>query len=247
MPPIITNLTQTTELEAINTMLSAIGESPLPASTDLTTVTQADVAMAINILRDNCREVQSLGWKFNMEFGYELAPAAQYTWVDTAGISTPLNIFVPPAALVAYFVTKIAEQQQMKLVDTMIRPSRKYVPGTLVFYDRTNARDGFPVKDRGFLYINPIWLFDFDILPESARRYIVTKATRIFQASAVGSDTLARFTERDEQIALRTLKREQGQEDSYSFLQNVSLFFDRGGRPSMPQGTSDPRTNRNSV
>lgn len=250
MAQIITNLTATTELEAINAMLTGIGEQPLPTGTDLATSTQSDVAMALGILRDISREVQSMGWKFNTEFGFELAPTTTYDWVDTAGVTTTLNIFTPPAHLSGFKVTEITEQIGWKAVDTEIRPSRKYqVSSTpvLVFYDRSGARDGFEASKYPYLYINPIWLFAFEQLPEVARRYIVTKAGRTFVQSSVGSDTLARFTEKNEAIALRNLKREQGAEDTYSFVGNVGKWSARGRRPSAPVGFVDPRRNRNST
>ncbi len=58
-------LTRTTELEAINAMLSAIGEAPVN-SLEASSVTQ-DVSMAQRILTEVSREVQSHGWNFNRE------------------------------------------------------------------------------------------------------------------------------------------------------------------------------------
>lgn len=244
--PVINNLSATTELEAVNAMLAACGESPLPAGTDLATATQADVLMAVNTLRDITREVLSMGWRFNSEFGYEIAPAATYNWVDTEGITTPLNIFTPPAGLISVSITPIPEQQGSRYVDTEIRPSREYSPGTLVFYDRSKARDGFPQADRSFLYINPIWLFDFEKMPEVARRYVTARASRALVEKGVGSGTLSEFAKRDESIALRNLKREQGENDDYNMLYQLDTLKIRGRRPVM-SGVFDPRKNRNSV
>src|ERR1043166_1428635 len=116
----IINLVPTTELEAINSMLSAIGEQPIAA---VDTATQADVQMAVNILRDVTREVQSIGWRFNTEFGYEVAPFATLSWVDTAGITTLLNVFKPAANLIKFDLTATSAQGQLALV---LRPSRLY-------------------------------------------------------------------------------------------------------------------------
>ena len=54
--------TRTTQLEAINTMLSTIGEAPVNS---LTGSLPVDASMAVNILNEVNREVQSAGWKFN--------------------------------------------------------------------------------------------------------------------------------------------------------------------------------------
>jgi Autographiviridae tail tubular protein Gp11 len=253
MPPILTGLIATTEIEAVNTMLAAIGEDPLDSGTDLSTATQPDVTMAVNTLRNTTREVLSMGWRFNTEFGFEVKSSDELDWTGSDDTTVPLNIYVPPAGLISFSVTKIDDQQGSKLVDTEIRPARIYSQGTIpeglattvVFYDRQHARDGFPVADRSFLYINPVWLFPFVQIPEVCRRYIVLKAVRAFVGNSVGSDTLVGFTRQDEAVALRNLKREQGEEDSYSFLSNIDTFSARGRRPSQPRGVSDLRVNRN--
>lgn len=54
----------TTRLDAVNTMLGTIGESPINTLTGTT----ADAAVAQTILEEVSREVQSAGWKFNTEY-----------------------------------------------------------------------------------------------------------------------------------------------------------------------------------
>ncbi|MAH44907.1 hypothetical protein CMI37_03710 [Candidatus Pacearchaeota archaeon] len=63
--------TFTTELEAVNTMLSAVGTSPVST---ITGSVGADVSMATNILEEIRREVLSRGWAFNYEKEVELTP-----------------------------------------------------------------------------------------------------------------------------------------------------------------------------
>ena len=65
-------LTPTTELDAINTMLSAIGEAPVNTVEDNGVV---DAIMARQILTSVSREVQAQGWHFNTEKGYTLTPS----------------------------------------------------------------------------------------------------------------------------------------------------------------------------
>lgn len=64
-------LSPTTELEAINSMLSAIGEAPVNTVEDSGVV---DAVMARNILRSVSREVQSRGWHWNTEKGMRITP-----------------------------------------------------------------------------------------------------------------------------------------------------------------------------
>lgn len=59
----------TSEIEAINTMLDAIGESPVSS---LEVSGLVDVAKARAVLNEVSRELQSLGWTFNTEKEYPL-------------------------------------------------------------------------------------------------------------------------------------------------------------------------------
>lgn len=61
----------TTELDAVNTMLSAIGEAPVNSVEDNGVV---DAVMARQILRDTSRSVQARGWHFNTEKNFPLTP-----------------------------------------------------------------------------------------------------------------------------------------------------------------------------
>ena len=67
-------LSPTTELEAINTMLSTIGESPVNAVEDTGNV---DVVIARQILQTVSREVQARGWHFNTEINYTITPDSE--------------------------------------------------------------------------------------------------------------------------------------------------------------------------
>lgn len=55
----ITSPTPTTELEAVNTMLSGIGEAPVNSLSEVT----ADVSLARHILNEVSREVQLEGFQ----------------------------------------------------------------------------------------------------------------------------------------------------------------------------------------
>lgn len=67
-----TVLTPTSELEAINTILSVIGESPISTLSDISSV--ADAVTAQSILSEVSRQVQTKGWHFNTEKNFELSP-----------------------------------------------------------------------------------------------------------------------------------------------------------------------------
>jgi hypothetical protein len=59
----------TTELEAVNIMLAAIGEAPVAT---LEEDTIEDAQIALNTLRQVSKELQSRGWHFNTDYDYPL-------------------------------------------------------------------------------------------------------------------------------------------------------------------------------
>lgn len=205
--PTLSGLTTLTELDAVNTMLAALGEAPL---TTINTPRE-DVALAVNLLRSAAVEVQTEGWKFNTEFGFELGPAGSLVW---PGTTTTLWAYVPPADLLAFEVTRTPEQQELDLV---IRPP-VYYPAPLVFYDRAANRDGLELDT---LKIDPVWLWEFNELPQSARRYITILATRRFCEQALGAPDRVVYSQRDELMARRALEREHGTRDKVNMFHSV--------------------------
>jgi hypothetical protein len=65
-------LTKTTKLQAINTMLSVVGEPPVNSLS----AQRADSLIAQNLLDEITREVLTYGWQFNTEDNVTLAPDA---------------------------------------------------------------------------------------------------------------------------------------------------------------------------
>lgn len=62
---------QTSELSAVNVILSLMGESPVST---LTPPYGSDVATARNLLAEANKDILSEGWKFNKDEQYELTP-----------------------------------------------------------------------------------------------------------------------------------------------------------------------------
>jgi len=65
-----TQINPTTELQAVNTMLSVIGEAPVNTITGDTNV---DVSVAKNILDETSMSVQTQGWNFNTQYKYTVS------------------------------------------------------------------------------------------------------------------------------------------------------------------------------
>jgi hypothetical protein len=90
------DLAPTTELEAVNDMLSVIQEAPVAALDE----TQPDAQLALRLLRTESRAVQAAGWQWNSDdnltllpdiFG-EIALPANTLKVDTVAQSAVLDL-----------------------------------------------------------------------------------------------------------------------------------------------------------
>lgn len=180
----MTTTTLTTELQAVNTMLAAIGESEINS---LQVTGLADVAAARSTLDEFSREVQLKGWQFNTEDAFPLVRDAY------------LRISLPPNAL------KVIVQGSS--LDITQRGTK--------LYDKTNHRDTF----ENDLEARVVFLLSWDELPQVARHYIMVRASRVFQARQLGSDTQHRFSEAEEATALAALTEAEGETGTYNYFQ----------------------------
>ena len=64
---------------------------------------------------------------------------------------------------------------------------------------------------------------DFEELPDAARKYIATRAARIFADRMTNSETLHRMISRDEQQALIDLKSFEGETASHNMMDSYSV------------------------
>jgi hypothetical protein len=159
-----------------------------PIST-LSSGLHADATMAIDTLRQVSREVQQVGWYFNREFKYELIP-------NTDGnIVLPLNI-----------ASIDVESRNTNTMDVVPRGNR--------LYDMTGHTYTFDNK----ITATVIFILPFDELPEIAKTYITIRASRLFLARVVGSETLMSFTRQDEMTAYAALRQEQIRKTDRTFL-----------------------------
>ena len=196
-------LTATTKLEAVNVLLSCIGEAPVNSLTS----GLVDAETAETILDSVSREVQSQGWGFNTDYEREFTLDAN-NQIQIA--SDVLRI-------------DMAERRTSEL-DVVARGSKLYNRATNSFYFDPSISS---VK------MNAVVLLSFDDLPEAARRYVTVRSARIFQDRVVGSDTLHAFHQRDELMALVELKDADSEVNDHNIFDNYSVasVLDRtGGR-----------------
>jgi len=94
-----TQITNTSELQAINTILSIIGEAPVSS---ITTNIGSDVSIAKQILDESSVSVQSKGWNFNTEESYSLAldsnnkvpVPSNCVWLTTRPADSTLKVII---------------------------------------------------------------------------------------------------------------------------------------------------------
>ena len=159
------------ELDAVNSILMTVGESPVN-----TLNTQSpEVAIAQNTLREVAREVLAEGWVFNSEYEVKFT-------VDQ-------NDQVPLSDAVLQ-----VDASRFYHLDTynVIRKEGK-------LYDRYEHRNTFP--DESIMYLDVIWMYAFEDIPQSFRDYITTKASRIASMRMVSDLEIAKGLEQDEIVA----------------------------------------------
>lgn len=98
----------TSRLEAINCMLSGIGEAPINQLNQST----VDSVMAEHVLDETDRETQQEGWHFNTEYNVELTPDSV-----TNQINLPLNALRVDLDSVSAFNRKDIVQRGMRIYD----------------------------------------------------------------------------------------------------------------------------------
>lgn len=186
--------TPTTELEAVNTILSAIGELPT-TGTVLSNGTSADVVMAKQILDEVNREVQAEGWHFNTD--------NKVKFTGSGG-----NIVL---AAESNIVRVTVEGRDLTI---------RYTSGERRLYDKEDNTYVFSAD----IEAEVVYLFEFFGIPEAAKRYITVRAARLFQDRMVGSANHHKFTERDEFKALLNFKEYEGSTDLPSIFDSLGTF-----------------------
>ena len=185
--------TPTTKLEAVNSMLSTIGEAPVNSLTS----GLVDAETAETILNEVSRSVQASGWNFNSEPNYTVA----------ANISGEVRL---PTEVIR---ADLADSE------TKFRSNKnEYVQRGNKMYDKIKHTYDIGAP----LTLDVVVLLNYELCPEVARRYISVKAARIFQERVVGSDTLSAMNRNDEQEALFALREMEGDNGDYNIFDDRS-------------------------
>lgn len=179
---------------ALNAINTMLGTIGQAPVSSLDTPGLVDAVIAKSILSEITREVLTEGWHFNTDYEYELAP-------DVDG-------FIIPGTN----VLRIDTTRDYHTYDVVLRGSKlwdKYAK-TFVF---TQA-----------LKFNITWLLDFEDLPETVRRYITVRSSRMFQDRVMGSDTIHAYSQDDENRARASLERSENLTGNPSIFDSEDVY-----------------------
>lgn len=187
-------LIPTSLLGAVNELLTAIGTTPVNT---LETSGLTDAAIAKDVIESVSREVQTQGWWFNTGKGVQFAASGSEVTIP------PHIMSLRPAMRSTRYEgeTKQFVLRNGKLFDVF-----------------NNVSTGFAGTER----CDVIYLQDFEVLPESARRYVTIRSARIFQTKVLGDAQLGVFTEDHEAEAWAILEG-----DHTASSPGTSLYLER--------------------
>ena len=170
-----TTIETETELSAVNSILGAIGQSPI---TDLEAgKANPEVGYVYNLLRDSNIDVQNEGWHFNTEKHVQYLPDASNKIAIGSDI---LRIDVTAGWTHRHY-------------DVVKRNGYLYDK-----YDHTDVWDG--LGDSG-ISLDVTRLYSFENIPYPFKRYIIYRASRMAAVQLVSNGDLAKLLTVQEQQA----------------------------------------------
>ena len=163
-----------TELSAVNSILGAIGQSPITQLKDTTTgsliSTNPEISFIYNILTEVNKDVQNEGWHFNTEEHVKVSPDPTTKYMTL------------PANTLRY---DINDGLVSKVTDVVTRYGR--------LYDLVNHTDEF----EGDIYVDIVTLYDFTDIPNCFQRYITYRAAVRAATQLVSNAELVKLLQLD--------------------------------------------------
>ena len=194
-----------TELDAVNSILMSVGETPV----NTLTVQSPEVAIAQKTLRQVCREIQAEGWSYNTENEYPIElDTNNQCIIPNNALQLDLNIF-----------------QHGKDYDVVRRSDN----GVMKVYDKKGHT--FTFTNCSKLYFDIIWMLDFEDLPQVFKDYITIRASRVASNRMVNSQPSAKLLESDEALARASaIEYENRQADhnifnDYQYQQDANTVY----------------------
>jgi hypothetical protein len=180
-----------TELEAVNILLSVIGEAPIDqlSSTSANELNESTVAR--RTLAEVSRDVQSEGFSWNTDRDVKLTrdAANQFT--------------LPSNHLRATFAPSRYPDYQFT-----VRGGRVY----------NRDKQVFTFTEAELIVSQLVTQLEWDDLPHQAQQYIVIRSARIFAGRFVNSNAIYAYTTQDEEYARAMLMRDEESGPRHNWL-----------------------------
>ena len=169
-----TTIDNETELSAVNSILGAIGQSPV---TSITGNTNPEISFIYNLLRDSNVDVQNEGWHFNTERHVEYTPDDV-----TNKIAIGSNVL------------------KLDVSEGWIRREYDVVNRNGYLYDKLDHTDDWDELTDG-IDLDIVRLISYEDLPELFKRYIIYKSAVRAATQLVGNAQLAQLLAQQEALS----------------------------------------------
>ena len=186
-----------TELSAVNSILGAIGQSPVTTlgetSDGHVTYANPEIAFIYNILTEVNKDVQNEGWIFNTEYNVEKQPEN-----TTKHITIPSNVL------------------RYDIHGDNVDRSRNLVRRNGRLYDTLgeNPKDEFDNN----LFLDITWLWPYEDLPPAFKRYIISRASVRASTQLVSNPELVKLLQLQEAQTRATCMEYECNQGDHSYM-----------------------------
>ena len=170
--------TKTTLLEAVNVLLTNIGEQPVDS---LNNTQILDARIAEDTLVEYAKEGQQRGWSWNTEYNYPFLRDP-----NTEEITVPGNV--------------------VRFAPDPYKYGRRYILRGQRIYDQMNRTYKFD-ETTEMIEADVVWLLSWDDCPEAFNRWTTVRAARVFSDRTLTNEALFKYTMKDEEDAKAELDR----------------------------------------
>lgn len=192
--PAPTTYNTETELSSVNSILGAIGQSPVTRIyqkvNDELEYINPEIAFVHQLLMETNVDVQNEGWVFNRENDYELTTNADS------------EILIPPNVL----RMDVTEGQIVRDTDVVRRDGK--------LYDKLNHTYKFKSPMR----FDITWIFPFDDLPSVFKRYITFRSSVRAAIQLVSNSELVNLLTKQEEMSRAAVMEYEANQGDYSFF-----------------------------
>ena len=161
-----TTIDTETELSAVNSILGAIGQSPV---TTISGNTNPEISFIYNLLRDANVDVQNEGWHFNTEKHVNYSPDAVTGKITVAGDILKMDV---------------SNGWSHRVYDVVKRNG--------YLYDKFDHTDDWSSATSG-IDLDIVRLFNFEDLPSVFQRYVIFMASGRAATQLVGNPQLVQL------------------------------------------------------